>query len=70
MEGRHWRQMCTAKDNISINETWQTMSFKQISLWLTARLCPSTENAMLDPEATETFCVDSMYGQLEDAVTV
>lgn len=37
---------------------------------LTARLCPWTENVVLTPEATVTFCEDSMYGQLDDSVTV
>jgi len=36
----------------------------------TARLCPSTENGVLRPETTETFCAELMYGQLDDSVTV
>jgi len=37
---------------------------------LTARLCPSTENAVLTPEATDVLCGDSMYGHCDDSVTV
>jgi len=37
---------------------------------LTARLCPSTKNDLLTPEATESICVVSMYGHFEDSVTV